>query len=87
MWMEVKLRWRVLADRMYTKAPTGKSKEELGALLFDRAARRNHTNPYEENHIVLLQSKKSKHGGSNAKIGWHTLKDKVSLLSSTSRTC
>eukprot|EP00434_Breviolum_minutum_P041318 symbB.v1.2.036756.t1/scaffold5224.1/size29657/3 len=48
LWMEVKLRWRVLADRMYTKAPTGKSKEELDALLFDRAARRNHTNPYEE---------------------------------------
>ena len=40
LWMEVKLRWRVLADRMYTKAPTGKSKEELDALLFDRAARR-----------------------------------------------
>ena len=48
LWMEVKLRWRVLEDRMYTKAPTGKSKEELDALLFDRAAKRNHTNPYEE---------------------------------------
>ena len=47
LWMEVKLRWSVLA-RMYTAAPTGKSKEELDALLFDRAARRNHTNPYEE---------------------------------------
>ena len=46
--MEVKLRWRVRADRMYTKAPTGKSKEELDALLFDRAARRNRTDPYEE---------------------------------------
>ena len=46
LWMEVKLRWRVLADRMYTRAPTGKSKEELDALLFDRAAKRNHTNPY-----------------------------------------
>ena len=45
---EVKLRWRVLADRMYTKAPTGKSKQELDALLVDRAVRRNHTNPYEE---------------------------------------
>ena len=44
LWMEVKLRWRVLADRMYTRAPTGKSKEELDALLFDRAAKRNHTN-------------------------------------------
>ena len=48
LWMEVKLRWRVLADRMYTKAPTAKSKEELDALLFDRAARRSHANPYEE---------------------------------------
>ena len=33
---------------MYTRAPTGKSKEELDALLFDRAAKKNHTNPYEE---------------------------------------
>ena len=48
LWIEAKLRWRVLADRMYTVAPTGKSKEELYALLFDRAARRSHTNPYEE---------------------------------------
>ena len=48
LWMEVKLRWRVLADGMHTKAPTGKSKEELDALLFDRAARRNRTDPYEE---------------------------------------
>ena len=48
LWMQVKLRWQVLADRMYVKAPTGKSKEELDALLFDRAARRNRTDPYEE---------------------------------------
>ena len=48
LWMVVKLRWGVLADRMYVKAPTGKSKEELDALLFDRAARRNRTDPYEE---------------------------------------
>ena len=33
---------------MHVKAPTGKSKEELDALLFDRAARRNRTDPYEE---------------------------------------
>ena len=30
LWMVVKLRWGVLADRMYVKAPTGKSKEEPG---------------------------------------------------------
>ena len=33
---------------MYVKAPTGKSKEELDALLFHKAARRNRTDPYEE---------------------------------------
>ena len=48
LWMEVKLRWRVLADRMCTKAPAGKSKEEHDALLFDTAARHNHTDPFEE---------------------------------------
>ena len=29
LWMEVKLSWHVLADRMYTSAPTGKSREQL----------------------------------------------------------
>ena len=46
--MEVKLRWRVLVDRMYVKASTQKSKEKLDALLFDRAARRNRTDSYDE---------------------------------------
>jgi len=32
----------------YVKAPTEKSKKELDALLFGRAARRNRTDPYEE---------------------------------------
>ena len=48
LWMEVKLRWNVLADRMYTAAPTGKSREQLYALLFNKAARGSHKNPYEE---------------------------------------
>ena len=48
LWMEVKLRWNVLADRMYTKAPTGKSREQLNALLFDKAVGGSHKNPYEE---------------------------------------
>ena len=39
LWMEVKLSWHVLADRMYTAAPTGKSREQLYALLFNKAAR------------------------------------------------
>ena len=37
--------------------------------------------------IVGLESKKSRHGGSNARIGWHTLKNKVNRLSLTSRSC
>ena len=48
LWMDVKLRWHVLDDRMYTGAPTGKSREQLYALLFDKAARGSQKNPYEE---------------------------------------
>ena len=44
--MEVKLSWNVLADRMYTAAPTGKSREQLYALLFNKAG--SQKNPYEE---------------------------------------
>ena len=44
LWMVVNL----LVDRMYVKAPTGKSKEDLDALLFDRVARRNRTDSYDE---------------------------------------
>ena len=38
----------MLADRMYTAAPTGKSREQLYALLFNKAARGSQKNPYEE---------------------------------------
>ena len=44
LWMEVKLSRHVLADRMYTAAPTGKSREQL----YDKAARGIQKNPYEE---------------------------------------
>ena len=46
--MKVELRWNVLSDRMYTKAPTGKSREQLYELLFNKAARGSQRNPYEE---------------------------------------
>ena len=46
--MDVKLRSGVLLDRMYVTAPTGKSEAELDALLFDKVARRNRKDPYEE---------------------------------------
>ena len=48
LWMVVNLKWGVLVDPMYVKAPTGKSKEDLETLLFDRVARRNRTDPYDE---------------------------------------
>ena len=48
LWMEVKLSWHVLGGRMYTAAPTKKSRDQLYALLFDKAARGSHKNPYEE---------------------------------------
>ena len=85
LWMEVKLRWGVLADRMYVKAPTGKSKKELDALLFDRPPDATALTHMKRKGIVGLESKKSRHGGSNARIGWHNLKNKVNHL--TSRSC
>ena len=75
LWMEVKLRWNLLADRMYTKAATGKSPEQLNALLFDKAARGSQKNPYEEK--AYLHLKQSRHGGNNAKIGCNTSRVKV----------
>eukprot|EP00434_Breviolum_minutum_P040869 symbB.v1.2.036336.t1/scaffold5108.1/size30838/1 len=48
LWMVVNLKWKVLAARMYVNAPTGKPKEDLETLLFDRVARRNCTDPYDE---------------------------------------
>ena len=71
---------------MYVNAPTGKSKEELDALLFDKATRRNRTDPYErEKGIVGLELRRSKHGGRLAEIGWHSLKHNVYRLPMTSR--
>ena len=83
LWMEIKLRWRVLEDRMYTKAP--KSKEELELCFLTGLPSATTRIRMKKNHIVVLQSKKSKPGGNNAKSGWHTSKDKMRRWSSTSR--
>ena len=53
LWMEVKLSWNVLSGQMYTVAPTGKLREQLYELVFNRAVRaakgipmkRKHTGP------------------------------------------
>ena len=46
--MNINLKWKVLSDRMYVYAPTGKPKEYLNTLLSDRATRRNRKDPQEE---------------------------------------
>ena len=68
---------------MYTKAP--KSKEELELCFLTGLPSATTRIRMKKNHIVVLQSKKSKPGGNNAKSGWHTSKDKMRRWSSTSR--
>ena len=48
LWMDIKICWDLLLNRMYTEAPTGMSREQLYDLLFNRAAKGNQRNPYEE---------------------------------------
>ena len=79
LWMEVKLRWRVLADRMCTKAPTKESKEELVLCFLIGPPGATTQTRMKKNPIVVRRSP--------SMVGWHTLKNKVSRLSSTSRIC
>ena len=67
LWMEVKLSWNVLSDRMYRVTLTGKSREQLYELLFNRAATAKGIP--KRKHTVDPPTKKSRHGGSNAKSG------------------
>ena len=47
LWMDMKVIWDMLSNRMYTVAPTGMSSEQLEELLFNRATS-TRRNPYEE---------------------------------------
>ena len=47
LWMDIKISWNLLLNRMYTEAPTGMSREQLHDLLFNRAAKGNQRNPWE----------------------------------------
>ena len=51
LWMDIKITWDLLFNRMYTEAPTGLSREQLYDLLFNRATKGNQRNPYEENVV------------------------------------
>ena len=68
-----------------SKAPSGKSKEELDALLFDRAAKRNHTNPYEEKPYRGAAIKEVQAWWKQCKEWMAHFKDKMRRWSSTSR--
>ena len=48
LWMDIKIDWNMLLNRMHTEAPTGMCCEQLRDLLFNRAAKDNQSNPYEE---------------------------------------
>lgn len=39
LWMQVSITWDVLRRRMYTAAPTGKTRQQLYQMLFDKATR------------------------------------------------
>ena len=52
--MNINLKWKVLSDGMYVYAPTGKPKEYLNTLLFDRATRCNRKDPYRKDTGVRI---------------------------------
>ena len=73
-----------MCARMYTAAPTGKSREQLYALLFNKEDRGSQKNLYEEKkHTADQLTKRSRHGGSNAKRGCCITKVNVSHWSRT----
>ena len=76
---EVRLSWHVLAGRMYTSAPTGKSREQLYALFLTRLPGAATRIPMKKKPIVDLDLQRSRHGGRNAKSGWNTSRVKVHL--------
>ena len=58
----VKLPWRVLADRMCVKAPTGKSKEDSMLWFLTGPPDATAQTRMKKNLVVVQESKKSKHG-------------------------
>ena len=59
LWMEVRLSWHVLAGRMYTSAPTGKSREELYARFLTRLPGAATRIPMKKKPIVDLELQRS----------------------------
>ena len=70
LWMEVKLSWNVLTDRMYTVAPIlGSHVSNYMRCYSTRLPGAAKRIPMKRKHTVDLPTEKSRHGGSNAKSG------------------
>ena len=87
LWMVVNLKWGVLVDRMYVKAPLGNPKKTWMLCSLTGLPDATAQTLMMRRSIVGLDSKRSKHGGRHVKIGWHAIKLTVNRLSMTSRSC
>ena len=85
LWMEIKLRWRVLADRMYTRSPRESPKMNSMLCFLTGLPGVTARTRMKRNHIEVQQTMKSKHGGSNVKTGWNDSEYEALHLLSTSR--
>ena len=84
LWMDIKISWDLLLNRMYTEAPTGMSREQLYDLLFNRAARATREIPMKRKHTVDQTTEKSRRGGSKINGGCGTTNNNVRRWSWTS---
>ena len=48
LWLDVKVQFHLLGNRMHASAPTGLTRQQLEELLFCRSTKENLTNPYEQ---------------------------------------
>ena len=87
LWMDVKLRWGVLLDRMYVTAPTGNPKQNSMHCSLTKVLDATEKTLMKKRSTVELESKRSEHGGRAVEIGWKAIEPTVNLLSLTSRSC
>ena len=85
LWMDIKITWDLLYNRMYTEAPTGMSREQLFDLLFNRATKGNYRGiPMKRKHTVDQTTMKSGRSGSEVNGGCGATKTNVRRRSWTS---
>ena len=69
LWMDIKISWNLLLDRMYTEAPTGMSREQLHDLLLTGLPRAAGEIPMKKKLIVDQTTEKSRRGGNKVNGG------------------